>query len=78
MAKDARLRFYTSNTEDVLMLVLTRSVGQEIVIDDNIRLVVVSIDRNKVRLGVIAPPKVPVWRKELLDNNTLPPKRKVD
>jgi carbon storage regulator len=47
------------------MLVLTRRVGEEIVIDGNIRVTVVAATGNKVRLGIIAPPSIPVDRKEV-------------
>jgi carbon storage regulator len=51
-------------TED-LMLVLTRQVGEEIVIDGDIRVIVVSIKGDKVRLGISAPPAVVVDRQEI-------------
>ena len=47
------------------MLVLTRRVGEEIVIDGNIRVVVTAVEGNKVRLGISAPPWVTVNRKEV-------------
>ena len=47
------------------MLVLTRRVGEEIVIDGNIRVTVVAVKGDKVRLGIIAPPSVAVDRKEV-------------
>ena len=49
------------------MLVLTRRVGEEIVIDGNIRIVVTSIKGDRVRLGISAPPAVQVDRKEVHD-----------
>ena len=47
------------------MLVLTRRVGQEIVIDNDIRIVVISIRGASVRLGFAAPPDVAVDRAEI-------------
>jgi len=47
------------------MLVLTRSVGQEIVIDGNIRVMVLGIHGNKIRLGIAAPPVIRVDRAEI-------------
>jgi carbon storage regulator len=44
------------------MLVLTRRRGDEIVIGDNIRLTVIAIRGNKVRLGVTAPQGVSIQR----------------
>jgi carbon storage regulator len=47
------------------MLVLTRRIGEEIIIDNNIRVTIVSIDGGKVRLGIAAPPEVRVDRQEV-------------
>ncbi len=47
------------------MLVLTRQVGQEIIIGDNIRVTITSIKGDKVRVGIIAPPSVRVDREEV-------------
>ena len=47
------------------MLVLTRKVGEEIVINDQIRVAVVLVRGNRVRLGVQAPPSVRIQRREL-------------
>jgi carbon storage regulator len=49
------------------MLVLTRRIGEEIVIDDHIRITVVAIKGEKIRLGITAPASVRVDRKELHD-----------
>ncbi len=47
------------------MLVLTRRIGEQIVIDKNIRITVVAVQGNKVRLGITAPPDVLVDRQEV-------------
>lgn len=47
------------------MLVLRRKVGEVIVINDNIQVVVVEIRNGKVRLGITAPGEVPVHREEV-------------
>jgi carbon storage regulator len=49
------------------MLVLTRRIGEEIVIDGNIRVIVTAVKGDKVRLGIVAPPRIPVDRKEVHD-----------
>lgn len=49
------------------MLVLSRRRDEEIIIGDNIRIVVVDIRRDKVRLGVEAPKEVPVHRREVYE-----------
>jgi carbon storage regulator len=48
------------------MLVLTRRIGEQIVIDDEITVTVVTIrGGDKVRLGISAPPSVRVDRSEI-------------
>ena len=47
------------------MLVLSRKQSQEIVIDDRIKITVVGIGRNQVRLGIEAPKEIPVNRSEV-------------
>lgn len=49
------------------MLVLARRVGEEIVIGDNVRVTVLEIRGNQVRLGVVAPQSVRVLREEILN-----------
>jgi carbon storage regulator len=48
------------------MLVLTRRIGEEVLIANNIRVAVVAVNGNRVRLGITAPSSVPVVRLELL------------
>ena len=47
------------------MLVLTRRPGESIVINRNIRLKVVEVKGDRVRLGIEAPPHVLVDRQEV-------------
>ena len=47
------------------MLVLSRKLGEKIVIGDNIVVTVVKIDRNQIRIGIEAPHDVPVYREEI-------------
>ena len=47
------------------MLVLSRRIGEQIVIDGNIHVTVVAVQGNKVRLGVTAPPAVAIDRQEI-------------
>jgi carbon storage regulator len=51
------------------MLVLSRKLGEKIIINDNITITVVDIDRGKIRLGIEAPRDVPIFREELLPNH---------
>jgi carbon storage regulator len=48
------------------MLVLSRKLNEKIVIDGNIVVTVVKIDRNQVRIGIEAPGNVRVFREEIL------------
>lgn len=48
------------------MLVLSRKLNEKIIINGDITITVVKIDRNQVRIGIEAPGDVPVYREELL------------
>ncbi len=50
------------------MLVLSRKKDESIVIGNNIRVVIVDIRGDKVRLGIEAPRDVPVHRSEVHDS----------
>jgi carbon storage regulator len=47
------------------MLVLTRRIGEQIVIDGNIRVMVIAVKGDRVQLGTSAPPSVTVDRSEV-------------
>ena len=47
------------------MLVLSRKVGEDIIIADDIQVTVVSIRGDKVGIGITAPKGVPVDRREI-------------
>lgn len=49
------------------MLVLSRKRDEKIVIADNIVITVIEIRGDKVRLGIQAPPEIPVHRQEVYD-----------
>lgn len=47
------------------MLILTRKMGESILIGDDIEVIITSIDQNKVRVGIKSPPQIPIYREEL-------------
>lgn len=49
------------------MLVLSRKLNQAIMIGDDVRIVVVSVDRDQVKLGIEAPREISVHRSEVYD-----------
>jgi carbon storage regulator len=49
------------------MLILSRKNGQSIVLNDDIVITVVAIDRNRVQLGIRAPGYVPIFRQEVIE-----------
>jgi carbon storage regulator len=54
------------------MLVLTRRIGEQLVIDDEITIKVVAIRGDKVRLGIHAPSSVRVDRSEVHERRLAP------
>lgn len=46
------------------MLVLSRKVGEKIVIGGDIVVQVLAVNGGRVRIGIQAPPEVGVWREE--------------
>jgi carbon storage regulator len=52
--------------KEAVMLVLSRKVNEKIVINGNIVLTVVKIDRNQIRIGIEAPGDVPIYREEIM------------
>jgi len=49
------------------MLILTRRVSETICIGEDVRITVLGIRGNQIRLGIDAPKEVPVHREELRD-----------
>jgi carbon storage regulator len=52
------------------MLVLSRRLGDEIVIGENVRVTVTAVMGNRVAVGIEAPSSVKVDRKEIHDRRT--------
>ena len=49
------------------MLVLSRKVGEKLLIGNNIVVTVLESKGRQIRLGIEAPPSVSVWRGEITD-----------
>jgi carbon storage regulator len=48
------------------MLVLSRKLGQSFHLGPDVRVTIVKIDRNSVRIGIEAPGEVPIQREEIV------------
>lgn len=51
------------------MLILTRRLGESLSIGDDVKLTVLCIKANQVRIGIEAPKEVSIQRTELLEKN---------
>ena len=47
------------------MLALTRKKGESIIISDNIEVIILGVQGEQVKLGIVAPKAIPVHRKEI-------------
>lgn len=52
------------------MLVLARKLNESIVVNDNITITVISIDKGVVKIGIDAPKSVAILRSELIKDVT--------
>ena len=56
---------YFRKNQEYIMLILTRRVGETIIIDDDIEVTVLAVKGNQVRLGIKAPDHIAVHREEI-------------
>jgi carbon storage regulator len=49
------------------MLILTRKIDQAIIIQGNITVMILGVERDRVKLGIAAPESVTVLREELVE-----------
>ncbi len=49
------------------MLILTRNQNESVIIDDDIKVTVISDRTGQVKLGIEAPEDVDIWREEIYD-----------
>lgn len=49
------------------MLVLTRKAGEGILLDQNVIINILSVDGDRVRIGIEAPKDMRIFRRELLE-----------
>lgn len=49
------------------MLILSRRLGESVIVNNDIVITVVKVQGDKVRIGIEAPKEIPVHRKEIQD-----------
>jgi carbon storage regulator len=47
------------------LLILTRRIGEKIIIGDDVIISIVGLKGSQIRIGTKAPPEVPVYREEI-------------
>ena len=49
------------------MLILTRRIGESLMVGDEVEIIVLGVKGNQVRMGINAPKTIPVHRKEIFN-----------
>ncbi len=47
------------------MLILTRKLGESIIIDEDVQISVIEINKNNIKIGVNAPKELTIYREEV-------------
>jgi len=47
------------------MLILTRKLGESIIIDENVKISIIEINKNNIKIGVNAPKELSIYREEV-------------
>lgn len=50
------------------MLIITRKVGESLIIDDNIEIVISKVQDGNVKIGIKAPKNISILRKEIYED----------
>lgn len=58
-------RFRTIYNKELIMLILTRRVGETLMVGDDVTVTVLGVKGNQVRIGVNAPKDISVHREEI-------------
>lgn len=56
-------------TGKITMLILTRRIGETVVIGENVTVTILGIKGNQIRVGIDAPKSVSVHRLEIVERN---------
>lgn len=59
------MKFTSADQGAIKMLILTRRVGEVLVIDDDIKVYILGVKGNQVRIGIDAPDDISVHREEI-------------
>ena len=65
------MKYYSNsparNEEEGIILILTRRVGEAIIIGDDVNICILGIRGNQARIGIDAPKDIPVHREEIYE-----------